>query len=84
MFGKHWHCIFLDDVDYLDPSQFSFRPGFRTEAAFVALVNYLGWELDTESASLGSAGPQWLLISFFFLDYLVGIGLSVMVLWLHS
>ncbi|KAF7253219.1 hypothetical protein EYD10_00056 [Varanus komodoensis] len=43
---------FLDEMDYLDPFQSSFRPGYGTEFALVALYDDLCRERDKGSASL--------------------------------
>ncbi|KAF7243910.1 Nudix hydrolase 20, chloroplastic [Varanus komodoensis] len=42
----------LDETDYLDPFQFSFRPGYGNESALVALYDDLCREKDRGSASL--------------------------------
>uniref|UniRef100_A0A8D2Q0S4 Reverse transcriptase domain-containing protein n=1 Tax=Varanus komodoensis TaxID=61221 RepID=A0A8D2Q0S4_VARKO len=42
----------LDETDYLDPFQSSFRPGYGTESALVSLYNDLCREKDRGSASL--------------------------------
>ncbi|KAF7234897.1 E3 ubiquitin-protein ligase TRIM21 [Varanus komodoensis] len=42
----------LDEADYLDPFQSSFRPGYGTESALVALYDDLCREKDRGSASL--------------------------------
>ncbi|KAF7251687.1 putative RNA-directed DNA polymerase from transposon BS [Varanus komodoensis] len=42
----------LDKIDYLDPFQSGFRPGYGTESALVALYNDLCREKDKGSASL--------------------------------
>ncbi|KAF7247621.1 RNA-directed DNA polymerase from mobile element jockey [Varanus komodoensis] len=47
----------LDETDYLDPFQSSFRPGYGTESALVALYNDLCRERDGECIPVGSFGP---------------------------
>ncbi|KAF7240874.1 putative RNA-directed DNA polymerase from transposon BS [Varanus komodoensis] len=42
----------LDEIDYLDPFQSGFRPGYGTESALVALYDGLCREKDRGSASL--------------------------------
>ncbi|KAF7239150.1 Mitogen-activated protein kinase kinase kinase 14 [Varanus komodoensis] len=49
---------FLDETDYLDPFQSSFKPGYGTKSALVALYNDLCRERDGECIPVGSPGAR--------------------------